>query len=61
MFLNERAQANRKGKYFEVRYFLNVIVGSSHTFVLLILFNREANGNQKTRNSAAAHRAHTHG
>lgn len=33
---------NQTGKYFEVRYFLNVIVGSAHTLVVCTLTNRLA-------------------
>ena len=32
--INSHYRLTEKGKYFEVRYFLNVIVGTSHTYVI---------------------------
>jgi hypothetical protein len=50
-----------EGKFFEVRYFLNVIVGSAHTSVLYALSMSQADILQEAGDSTAAHRTHTHG
>jgi hypothetical protein len=53
--------ADFAGKFFEVRYFLNVVVSSAHTLVSSISIAVPANFVQQAGNCPVTHCAHTHG
>jgi hypothetical protein len=53
--------AHDLGKYFEVRYFLNVIVGSAHTSVIYSLLTHETDFVQEVGDCSIANRPDPHG
>lgn len=49
------------GKYFEVRYFLNVIVGSAHTLVARVFMASQVDLLQEAGHRSITYCAHTYG